>query len=89
MRLTCLLLLVGCVGDGASTRPDCAKVLCAEDEYCLYVSGGAGEEDSGWDLPVCTVAPESCDGTPGCDCLSGCTSCEEDDGLVRCHSDVP
>ena len=89
MRLIALVLLCACVDGTSKTRPDCAKVLCAEDEYCRYTSGGAELPDSADDLPECTTAPSECDGEPTCACLTECTSCEEDDGLIRCYIETP
>lgn len=68
-------LLVGCE---PAYEADCAKVLCADDEYCRRESDTA--------LPVCTQAPEACGGTASCACLSDCATCTEADGLVRCDA---
>lgn len=88
--LLAILLAVGC--DDTSAPTECAKVLCADDEYCLNVIGGvppdsAGEsEDS---PPECTVAPEACAGTPSCDCLTECTDCTDDGDGVYCEIALP
>src|SRR5688572_24761835 len=85
-----LLLIAACADKGEDSpayQPDCAKVLCAADEYCLSTSGGASQ-DTG-DLPECTAAPASCGGTPTCDCLPECTSCTTDGSLVRCSIAYP
>lgn len=80
--LSLLLLLLACDGGGSA---DCAKVLCAANEYCAYPA--EGETDSASPvgaLPVCTAAPAACGATPSCDCLT-CSSCSDEDGLVRCY----
>lgn len=76
------LILVGCNG---LERPDCAKVFCADDQYC-FVDYTQPEDSASpvGTIPECTEAPEACNGTPSCDCLPECTSCEVDNGLVRC-----
>lgn len=75
-----LVLLLGCdpADSGAAYEANCAKVFCAEDEYCRRESDTA--------LPVCTEAPAACGGTASCACLSGCATCTEADGLVRCDA---
>lgn len=77
-----LALLVGCIAQ--NSRADCGKVLCGTDEYCLH-DDDAIDSGAGFVMPNCTTAPDACDGTPSCGCLTECTSCTEEDGLVRCH----
>ena len=79
------LLVVACSDkDGDDPVTECAKVLCAADEYCLSITGGE-PPDSGIPyeerLPECTTAPADCDGVPTCDCLPECTECTDDDGV--------
>jgi hypothetical protein len=90
-RLILLTLLLGMGCDDEPVVTECAKVLCADDEYCRSVTGGARPQDSGGgseSLPECTVAPEACGGTPSCDCLTDCTSCSDEDG-VYCSIEAP
>jgi hypothetical protein len=85
-----ILFAVGC--DDTSAPTECAKVLCADDEYCLSVISGANPQDSAdgsESLPECTVAPESCSGIPSCDCLTDCTDCTDDGDGVYCEIATP
>jgi hypothetical protein len=87
------LLLGGC-GDksddsgSSATVTECAKVLCAADEYCLSVTGGIEDSGAEDDVPECIAAPEECGGVPSCDCLDACSECSDDDG-VYCSIDAP
>ena len=79
------LLLAACTDkDDEVVLVECAKVLCAPDEYCLEVVGGE-PPDSGAPYeertPECTAAPPECGGKPSCDCLEECTECSEEDGV--------
>ena len=76
--LLAALLASGC--DDRTAPVECAKVLCADDEYCRSVSG-AGDSASSESPPECTLVPESCSGTPSCDCLPDCIECSEDNGV--------
>lgn len=83
--LLAMLLSSGC--DDSAAPVECAKVLCADDEYCRSISGVA---DSASDelLPECTQVPESCGDTPSCACLTDCIECTEDNG-VYCEVAAP
>jgi len=88
--LLAIVLAAGC--DDTSTPTECAKVLCAADEYCLSVIGGAAAQDSAGALeilPECTVVPEGCGGTPSCACLTECTDCTDDGDGVYCEIAAP
>ena len=87
VEVALLLSLAGCSGKDEPVT-ECAKVLCASDEYCLAVYGGVPDTGVMDDLPLCTEAPADCDGHPSCDCLPDCTSCTEDDG-VYCTVALP
>lgn len=88
MSAALLLSLLGALACGDEDRgPECGKVICTPDEYCLSVIGG--RPDTGEALPVCTTAPAGCGGTPSCDCLSECTSCEETSEGVYCEIALP
>jgi len=87
LPLPLLLLLVATACGDTERGPECGKVICTAEEYCLNVVGG--RPDTGEDLPVCTAAPASCTDGPSCDCLSECTSCEETSSGVYCEILLP
>lgn len=81
-----LSMLLGCP-DSDAKGPECAKVVCASDEYCLSEVGG--QPDTASDLPFCAQAPADCGGSPSCDCLPECTSCAETSEGVYCEVLLP
>ena len=93
-RAAMLALILAACGDReddsgeAATVTECAKVLCAADEYCLSVTGGVPDSGAEDDLPECTPAPEACGGVPTCACLTDCSDCSDDDG-VYCSVYLP
>jgi hypothetical protein len=91
MMWTMLLVLIGVACNDTVTPTECAKVLCAEEEYCLSVVGGVPPDsgESAEDLPECAAAPEGCGGVPSCDCLPECSDCTDDGDGVYCQIYLP
>ena len=81
-RLPATLLLPLLLGSACQEEELwCGKVMCEPGQYCLHDWTDTGDP---LQEPDCLDAPAACGDEPDCDCLSGCTECDDDDQPVHC-----